>query len=85
MPRTHSSSTRIPLSLAPRICPQAQGVNEYILDLRSNPGGLVSAGIDIAALWLDGEKPVFTIQGREVRTGGREEGKHGQWHGGRSV
>lgn len=61
-------------------------MNEYILDLRSNPGGLVSAGIDIAALWLDGEKPVFTIQGREVKRGtGRRVNTDGQLHGGRSV
>ena len=46
---------------------EAQGVGEYILDLRSNPGGLVSAGINVASLWLDGEKPVFNIEGREVR------------------
>ena len=46
---------------------EAQGVGEYILDLRSNPGGLVSAGINVASLWLDGEKTVFNIEGREVR------------------
>ncbi|GAX76907.1 hypothetical protein CEUSTIGMA_g4353.t1 [Chlamydomonas eustigma] len=44
---------------------ESQGVEEYILDLRSNPGGLVSAGIDVASIWLDGKKPVFNIQGRE--------------------
>lgn len=44
---------------------QGQGVGGYILDLRSNPGGLVSAGINVANLWLDGDKPVFSIQGRE--------------------
>lgn len=43
---------------------ESQGMDQYILDLRSNPGGLVSASIDIASLWLDGEQPVFNIQGR---------------------
>ena len=30
-----------------------------------NPGGLVRAGLDIAALWLDGSQPVFNVTGRE--------------------
>ncbi|KNA04809.1 hypothetical protein SOVF_196290 [Spinacia oleracea] len=33
-----------------------QDVHSYILDLRNNPGGLVTAGLDIAQLWLDGEE-----------------------------
>ncbi|HXF60657.1 MAG TPA: S41 family peptidase [Caldilineaceae bacterium] len=31
-----------------------QGADRYILDLRGNPGGLVSAAVEIADLWLDG-------------------------------
>jgi len=44
---------------------QGQGAGRYILDLRSNPGGLVKAGVDIAAMWLDGERPVFSISARD--------------------
>jgi|LauGreSBDMM110SN_4_FD.fasta_scaffold23874_2 C-terminal processing protease CtpA/Prc len=50
---------------SPLVDHQAQGVGEYILDLRSNPGGLVSAGINVASLWLDGVKPVFSVHGRD--------------------
>ena len=44
---------------------EAAGVDEYVLDLRSNPGGLVSAGIEVASLWLDGDKTVFNVHGRD--------------------
>jgi len=43
---------------------EAAGADRYILDLRANPGGLVDAGIEVAALWLDGEAPVFTVASR---------------------
>ncbi|XP_078443730.1 peptidase S41 family protein [Wolffia australiana] len=33
-----------------------QGVQSYILDLRNNPGGLVTAGLDVAQIWLDGDE-----------------------------
>jgi carboxyl-terminal processing protease len=33
---------------------QAQGADRYILDLRGNPGGLVSTALAVADLWLDG-------------------------------
>ena len=32
---------------------ESQGVTGYILDLRSNPGGLLYSSIDIARMWLD--------------------------------
>ncbi|KAK9725762.1 hypothetical protein RND81_05G167300 [Saponaria officinalis] len=39
-----------------------QGVHSYILDLRNNPGGLVTSGLDVAQMWLDGEETlVYTI------------------------
>jgi C-terminal processing protease CtpA/Prc len=31
------------------------------LDLRSNTGGLVQAGVEVASLWMDGEQVVFTV------------------------
>lgn len=44
---------------------QGEGAEAFILDLRSNPGGLVTAGLDVARLWLDGENvPVFNVAGR---------------------
>lgn len=33
----------------------------YILDLRSNPGGLLQAGIEVARLWLDEGTIVYTV------------------------
>ncbi|KAG1660190.1 hypothetical protein FOA52_007761 [Chlamydomonas sp. UWO 241] len=44
---------------------ESAGVDEYILDLRSNPGGLVSSSIELARLFLDGDQPVFLIQPRD--------------------
>ncbi|WAL59411.1 carboxyl-terminal processing protease CtpA [Thermocoleostomius sinensis] len=38
-----------------------QGANAYILDLRSNPGGLLQAGIEIARLWLNEGTVVYTV------------------------
>ncbi|WP_254566508.1 carboxyl-terminal processing protease CtpA [Oscillatoria sp. HE19RPO] len=40
---------------------EEQGADAYILDLRSNPGGLLQAGIEIARLWLDGGTIVYTV------------------------
>jgi len=43
---------------------EAQGANRYILDLRSNPGGLLQAGVEIAQLWLEEGPIVYTVDRR---------------------
>jgi C-terminal processing peptidase-2. Serine peptidase. MEROPS family S41A len=43
-----------------------QGAEAYILDLRSNPGGLLQAGIDIARFWLDQGTIVYTVNRQGV-------------------
>ncbi|MFM7423686.1 MAG: carboxyl-terminal processing protease CtpA [Elainella sp.] len=40
---------------------EAEQANAYILDLRSNPGGLLQAGIEVARLWLDEGTIVYTV------------------------
>jgi carboxyl-terminal processing protease len=40
---------------------EKQGSDRYILDLRSNPGGLLQAGVDIAELWMDPGTIVYTV------------------------
>ena len=40
---------------------ESQNVDGYVLDLRSNPGGLLYASIDIAQMWLDGGGIVSTV------------------------
>ena len=43
---------------------EAEDVEGYILDLRSNPGGLLDASVDIARMWLDRGKIVSTVDRR---------------------
>lgn len=43
-----------------------QGVRGLILDLRGNPGGLVNAGIETAALFLPPGSPVLQVVGRDT-------------------
>jgi carboxyl-terminal processing protease len=38
-----------------------QKADSYILDLRNNPGGLLTAGVDIARDWIDEGTIVFTV------------------------
>lgn len=40
---------------------EKQGVDRYVLDLRSNPGGLLQAGVDIAQLWMNPGIIVYTV------------------------
>jgi carboxyl-terminal processing protease len=48
-----------------------QQANAYVLDLRGNPGGLLTSGIDIARMWLDRGSIVRTVD----RQGASEETK----------
>lgn len=44
----------------------AAGAAGYILDLRNNPGGLLTAGIEIARQWLPGGTIVYTVDRQGV-------------------
>lgn len=53
------------------------GAEAFILDLRNNPGGLVKASLEVASLWMDGDRrpTVFSVQDR---AGSLEEGERVQ-------
>jgi carboxyl-terminal processing protease len=38
-----------------------KGAKAYILDLRNNPGGLVTSGVEIARMWLNDATIVYTV------------------------
>jgi len=40
---------------------ETQGVKGYVLDLRSNPGGLLNASVDIARMWIENGTIVSTV------------------------
>lgn len=44
--------------------PQAKGVDGFVLDLRSNPGGLVQSAAEVARVFMDGSPTLFTVSGR---------------------
>lgn len=46
-----------------------QRVNAFVLDLRGNPGGLLTSGIEVARMWLDNGSIVRTVD----RLGGSEQ------------
>ncbi|MBW4539327.1 MAG: S41 family peptidase [Myxacorys chilensis ATA2-1-KO14] len=45
---------------------EKQGVSGYILDLRSNPGGLLYASVDIARMWIPNGGIVSTVDRQGV-------------------
>ena len=48
---------------------QGRGAQDFVLDLRNNPGGLLTAGVDIARLFLkDGVVIQQQYRGRDVET-----------------
>ncbi|MBW4667551.1 MAG: PDZ domain-containing protein [Cyanomargarita calcarea GSE-NOS-MK-12-04C] len=57
-----------PMELAHAISSlEKKGADEYILDLRNNPGGLLQAGIEIARLWLDSGTIVYTVNRQGIQ------------------
>jgi len=46
---------------------EKQGAKAYVLDLRSNPGGLLQAGVEIARLWLDSGTIVYTVNRQGIQ------------------
>jgi carboxyl-terminal processing protease len=54
---------------------EAENVDAYILDLRSNPGGLLQAGIEVARLWLDEGTIVYTVNRNGIQDSFSASGK----------
>lgn len=42
----------------------AQGMEGIVLDVRQNPGGILTTAVDIANLFLDDGQPILQVQGR---------------------
>ncbi|MGF1489634.1 MAG: carboxyl-terminal processing protease CtpC [Prochloraceae cyanobacterium] len=45
---------------------ERQNVDGYVLDLRSNPGGLLYASVDIARMWMDRGRIVSTVNRKGI-------------------
>jgi carboxyl-terminal processing protease len=48
---------------------RAQGMKTLVLDLRSNPGGLLEQGIEVADLFLDSGASIVSVRGRTLSHG----------------
>jgi len=44
---------------------EKQGMKKMVLDMRNNPGGLLDASVDVSSIFLDKDKLVVYIQGRQ--------------------
>ncbi|OVE75304.1 hypothetical protein BVX97_05090 [bacterium E08(2017)] len=44
-----------------------QDMKALVLDLRSNPGGLLSAAVDVSSLFLEEDKPIVSTRGRKTK------------------
>ncbi len=60
--RLSEFSSHAPLQMAKAITNlNRQQVNAYVLDLRGNPGGLLTSGVEIAGMWLNDAAIVKTV------------------------
>ncbi len=57
---------------------RSQGMKTLVFDLRANPGGLLSQGIEVADLFLDPGQPIVTVRGREATQSFADDAKQ-QW------
>ncbi len=46
---------------------EAEGADQYVLDLRGNPGGLFDAGLQIARMWIPEGTVVYTVDRHGVQ------------------
>ena len=56
-----------------------EGMNAMVLDLRGNPGGLLTSSIEVSSLFLKAKTPVVQTKGRRARYD-REEVSKGESH-----
>ncbi len=46
---------------------QAEKIHSFILDLRNNPGGLLSSAVDVSEAFLERNKLIVSVRGREAK------------------